>query len=166
MAKKSKTIYKQIIMWDIDFIKRIVFVLVFLSNFQMYAQGIERKEIKIDTLNQINLESFSDFPDEIDGCSCYFSSSQANLKNGMYIFVNDFASFAFVKIEGNLLRFELQNHNENSNIYIYNHDNDKMKVEITKRETISDEVSLVEGLITINTAKGSVKQKFVGECGC
>lgn len=151
-------------MWNIDFIKRIVFVLFFLSNFQIYAQGIERKEIKIDTLNQINLESFSDFPDEIDGCSCYFSISQANLKNGIYIFVNDFASFAFVKIKGKLFRFELQTHDENSYIYTYN--NDRMEVEITKRETISDEVSLIEGLITINTAKGSVKQKFVGECGC
>jgi hypothetical protein len=38
------------------------------------------------------------FPNEIDGCSCCFSKTQEEYKKKMYVFVNDFAVFAFVKI--------------------------------------------------------------------
>jgi hypothetical protein len=41
-----------------------------------------------------------------------------------------------------------------------------MKVEIIKKTTNEDEIVVIEGLITIDTLKGDVKQKFIGECGC
>lgn len=147
-------------------IKWIIIFLSVFSNSQIQAQDIVRSEQKIDNANEIHLEPFSDFPNEIDGCSCYFSISQADLKKGLYILVNDFANLAFVKIEGKIIRFELLNHDVNSNIYHYIYHDFKMEVEIIERKKVADEIVLIKGMITL-TAKGKeAKQKFIGECGC
>ncbi|MBQ5532023.1 MAG: hypothetical protein IIU04_00585 [Bacteroidales bacterium] len=63
-----------------------------------HAQEAVGKKQGHDSIHVIQMSSFTDIPDEIDGCACYFSVSQEDLKNGVYIFVNDFASLAFVKI--------------------------------------------------------------------
>ncbi|HOF16813.1 MAG TPA: hypothetical protein PLF32_08365 [Bacteroidales bacterium] len=148
----------------ISFVEVIIFVVSALCSIQ--AQDVFIKKQKHDTTKKIHLESFSDLPDEIDGCSCYFSISQEDLESERYIFVNDFAALAFVKIEGKLIRFELQNHDEKRNIYYYIHNDDTMKVEIIKKITNKDEAVVIQGLITISTVKGCIKQKFTGECGC
>lgn len=150
----------------VDFIKIIIIVISVLYNIRIQAQEVFYNEIRSDSAKTIQLEPFSDFPNEIDGCSCCFSKSQEEYKKKMYVFVNDFAVLAFVKIDGKLIRFELQNHDENRNIYYYIHNDDKMKVEIIKKTTNEDEIVVIEGLITIDTLKGNVKQKFIGECGC
>lgn len=139
------------------YIKCIIISCFLLCNFQIQAQ-------KVDTTKEIHLESFSDFPEEIDGCSCYFSISKDELKNRNYIFINDFGNIAFIKIDGNLIRFELTNHD--NDIYIYNYNDYTMKVEIIKRKFIDSELELEKGIITIDTPKGELKQKFIGECGC
>ena len=119
----------------VNFIKIIIIVFSVLYNNQIQAQEVLNNENRRDSAKTIQLESFSDFPNEIDGCSCCFSKSQEEYKKKMYVFVNDFAVLAFVKIDGKLIRFELQNHDENSNIYYYIHNDDKMKVEIIKKTT-------------------------------
>ena len=149
-----------------NLVRVIVIVLSVLYNIEIQAQDVLIKGQKNDSTNKIRLESFSGFPDEIDGCSCYFSKSQEDLKKGMYIFVSDFAVLAFVKIEGILIRFELQKYDEDRNIYYYIHNDYKMKVEIIKNTTNKDEIAIIEGFITIETVKGCIKQKFIGECGC
>ena len=147
----------------INFVKIIIIFFSFLDHLQLQAQNTVIKE---NNTHKIKLETFSSFPNEIDGCSCYFSISQEDLKGKMYIFVNDFASLAFVKIAGKLIQFELQEHDEKHNIYYYIHDDYKMKVEIIKKTAIADELVVVDGIITIDSKKGQAKQKFIGECGC
>ena len=141
--------------------KGIIILLSILYSVQLHAQ---------DTLleKKIQLEAFSSFPNEIDGCSCYFSISQEKLKKEEYIFVNDFASLAFVKMEGKLIQFELQNHDKKHKIYYYVHDDYKMKVEIKmiKKKKTEYETVVVKGIITIESKKGQTKQAFIGDCGC
>ena len=57
--------------------------------------------IKIENLNDsiidqpILVDPFSNFPPEIDGCSCYFSNDSTEFKKGQYIYMNDFAQTSF-----------------------------------------------------------------------
>lgn len=139
------------------YIKSIIISCILLCNFQIQAQ-------KVDSSKEIYLESFSDFPEEIDGGSCYFSKSKDELKNHNYIFVNNFGNVAFIKIDGNLMRFEMTSNYDD--IYIYKYKDYTMKVEIIKRKYIESELVLEKGIITVNTPKGIIKQKFIGECGC
>ena len=132
-----------------------IFFLLFLA-FQTYALKAQ----------DVHLESFMDIPEEIDGCSCAFSGSRDELAKGEYVFVNDFASMAFVKVDGELKRFELQSHDEVSNTYHYLYRENTMEVRITNRITCEDGSELMEGTITIRMENGTVKQKFVGRCAC
>lgn len=166
MSNQVLTKYNMIRMRKEYFIKGIIIFLSVLCNFQIQAQDIIKSEQKIDNSNEIHLESFSDFPKEIDGCSCYFSISQLDLKNGLYILVNDLANLAFVKIEEKMIRFELLNHDENSNIYHYIYNDYKMEVEIIERKEVVDEIVLIKGKITLKAEGKEAKQEFIGECGC
>ncbi len=147
-------------------IRIIICLFIALCTPKMQAQDFFLIEQKKDTANNICIEIFSDFPSEISGCSCFFSKSYEDLKSDRYIFINDFAALAFVKIEGEIIRFELQNYDEIKNIYHYTHGKDIMKVEVIKKETNEDMEVVMQGIITINTAKGYVKQEFIGQCGC
>lgn len=136
------------------YIKSIIISCFLLCNFQIQAQ-------KADTTKEIHLESFSDFPEEIDGCSCYFSISKNEFKKRNYIFVDDFGDIAFIKIDGKLMRFELTSNYDDT--YIYKYKDYTLKLEILKRKFIESELELEKGIITVNTPKGIIKQKFIGE---
>lgn len=69
-----------------------------------------------------------------------------------------------IKIDGNFIRFELINYKDD--IYIYKNKDYTLKLEILKRKFIESELELEKGIITVHTPKGTVKQKFIGECGC
>ena len=131
-----------------------------------HAQEAVGKKQGDDSIHVIQMSSFTDIPDEINGCACYFSVSQEELKNGVYIFVNDFASLAFVKIKGELKRFELQSHDEGNNTYHYLYKEETMEVKIINKTTCEDGSELMEGIITINMKDGTIKQKYIGKCEC
>ena len=56
---------------------------------------------------EIALDSFSEFPPEIDGCACYFSDSEEEFKKSTYIYTDDYGKNAFVSINGVMTKFEL-----------------------------------------------------------
>jgi hypothetical protein len=126
----------------------------------------KNKILTIMDSTDIYLETFTDIPQEIDGCACYFFASQENREKSEYIFVNDWALLAFVKINGQLVKFELQEYDEKRMIYYYTHHTDKMRVEITKKIEENYESVVVEGVIRIDTEKWHLQQKFIGDCGC
>lgn len=116
---------------------------------------------------EIELDVFTNLPKEIDGCGCYFFLSETDKQEGKYICVNDFANLAFVSINSSLEKFVLTEHMENSNIYLYASNAFELKVEITKKESGGDEVSNVEGIITIKTEDNQkIETTFIGYCGC
>mgnify|MGYP003577264278 CR=1 FL=1 len=112
------------------------------------------------------LNTFKDLPKEIDGCGCYFYLSKNDEKEAKYIFVNDFADAAFVSINKKLEKFKLKEHKDDSNTYFYFNADYDLIIEITKRYNGGDETSLVEGVIILTKGKNSIKNNFIGSCGC
>ena len=53
----------------------------------------------------LTIDTFSTFPPEIDGCSCYFSNDSTEFNKREYIYMNDFAQTSFLKINGVLTKF-------------------------------------------------------------
>jgi hypothetical protein len=149
-------------------LKVVIFAVWFyvLDMVHIHAQEVVKKYQEHDTVCIMQMNSFTNIPEEIDGCSCFFSVSQEELKKGCYIFVNDFASLAFVKIQGELKRFELQNHDEEYNAYYYLCNEDTMEVKILNKITCEDGSELMEGIITIKMKNDTIKQKYVGKCDC
>jgi hypothetical protein len=118
----------------------------------------------------ITIDSFTDLPEEIDGCSCVFSEDSVSYAKGLYIYGNDFAKTSFMKIDGKLIKFtEMEHSKPNSPTIISKSEAPGYKVEIraTITNTVDLEYNKMEGSITVKNKKGQAVTKTIyGVCGC
>lgn len=116
------------------------------------------------------LTSFTDVPPEIDGCSCLFSSDSLDFKNNRYLYANDFAEVAFMKINGITVKFKQVSHQEKdslSTFTIYRAEDLEMSIETKQTKKIDYEVMEETGTITVKRSDGQAITKTIyGVCGC
>ncbi|MCS7004794.1 MAG: hypothetical protein NZM38_05655 [Cytophagales bacterium] len=118
----------------------------------------------------LSIESFSSFPEEITGCSCYFSNNIDEFAQQNYIYASDFEKVAFLKINGSFEKFE-QIYNkkvdENKNVLQAKNQNYSIVVEMTDQPSESEETQAKSGTIQLTSKDGSTTTiPFYGECGC
>jgi hypothetical protein len=105
------------------------------------------------------LTSIDGFPDEIDGCSCYFSKDSLDFKNRKYLYLDNYYSgTAFVKINNEIIKIDLEDKTKSD-----------FEVEIIFEtdEKTSPEVWWKTGKIKVIMPDGQIlTESFVGECGC
>ena len=119
--------------------------------------------------DKLSIDSFTTFPPEIDGCSCYFSNDSIEFKDKKYIYANDFAQTSFLKINGVMIKFKQTDFkkNEKTTTAKYTCDNYEMTIEVKDGKQSGDETSLKSGRIKLTDKKGKTLTKtFYGECGC
>lgn len=118
----------------------------------------------------LTIDTFSTFPSDIDGCSCYFSNDSAEFKRGEYIYMNDYAQTSYLKISGVLTRFTQTDFREIDSLNVrakYKSDNYDMTIESNRGIQNGDETWLKSGIIKLTDKKGkTVTKTFYGECGC
>lgn len=118
----------------------------------------------------LSIDTFSTFPTEIDGCSCYFSNNSAEFKKGEYIYVNDFAQTSFLKINGVMTKFKQTDLKKIDNVTTVakaKSENYEMTIEVKDGIQSGDEASLKSGTIKLTDKKGkTIIKVFYGECGC
>ena len=118
----------------------------------------------------LTIDTFSSFPPEIDGCSCYFSNDSAEFINHEYIYMNDFAQTSFLKINGVLTKFTQTDYKEVSKtttIVKAKSDKYEMTIEVIDGKQSGDETSLKSGTIKLTDKNGkTIIKTFYGECGC
>ena len=115
---------------------------------------IDNQELTIDT--------FSTFPPEIDGCSCYFSNDSVDFKNREYIYINDFAQTSFLKINGVLTKFtqtEFKDINKTTRIAKAKSDKFEMTIEIHDGIQNGHETWLNTGTIKLTDKNGKTITK-------
>ena len=155
-------------------VSTILSLLIILFLFSCTEVSSDKKLAQSDTAINlepvITIDTFSTFPPEIDGCSCYFSNDSLEFKQGLYIYMNDFGTTSFLKINGILTKFSQTDYKENDekikNI-IGNSENYEIKMEIIDLEQNGDETWLNKGTIILSDKKGNkITKTFYGECGC
>ncbi len=118
----------------------------------------------------LSIDTFSTFPPEIDGCSCYFSNDSTELKKGEYIYMNDYAETSWLKINGVLTKFTQTDFKEVDSLNVkakYKSDHYEMTIESKVGIQNGDETWLKTGIIKLTNKKGeSITKTFYGECGC
>lgn len=118
----------------------------------------------------MKIDTFSTFPPEIDGCSCYFSSDSIEFNKGVYIYMNDYAQTSFMKINGVLTKFIQTDFKKNDSFNIkaiYKSDKIEMTIESKDGKQNGDETWLKTGTIKLKQQNGKIISKsFYGECGC
>lgn len=113
--------------------------------------------------------SFSEFPDGIDGCACYFSQYKTALESGSYIFVTNYESLAYMFLNDKMVQFKLIGTTESKDgklIEKWSNEN----YTLTKKTSESgqlDETWQHIGIISIKPKNGpAVETTVIGECGC
>jgi hypothetical protein len=125
-------------------------------------------------LVELSIHDIIGFPDEIDGCGCYFDFTQEKLGRNEFAFLNNYEGVAFVNINNELVRFEIVESERNPDEFgDYDHTehykSESYTLYIEKKivESIGVEVWWFEAVMTLEDNAGQiVTAKLVGECGC
>lgn len=120
------------------------------------------------------IDTFSKFPDEIDGCSCYFSPDEQSFERQEYLYVANFDSLAFISVDKNLIKLKListtrepETFGDTDHVDIYSNNDYKLTLDIKYKKSSGDETWTNTGTITIESKDGRKTTKtFYGECGC
>jgi hypothetical protein len=126
--------------------------------------------------SKLTLDDFTDIPSGIEGCSCYYSRSEARHNSSEYLFIADFDSSAYVSINNTMTKFKLVSTGRQPNSF---GDNDHVDIFKTDKYTLTldikykkggdeeDEGWWNEGTITIEDEAGqTTRLTFFGSCGC
>ena len=126
------------------------------------------------------LDNFTDVPEEIEGCTCYYSESEGKYREAEYFFVADFDSIAFVSINSTKLKLKLVStgrapfsFGDYDHVDVYRADGYDVTVDIKyveEQDSIGqegDERWYTDGTITIQSQNGKTEGiRFFGSCGC
>ncbi len=152
------------------FLTAITLVFLFACGQNNSNNNVTQTDSKIADDLTLTIDTFSTFPPEIDGCSCYFSNDSTEFKKGEYIYMNDYAQTSFLKINGVLTKFTQTAFKEIDSLNIkakYKSDNYEMSIESIDGIQNGDETWLKTGVIKLTDKKGKTLTKtFYGECGC
>lgn len=155
------------------FIKILFYSALFIIFLSCQNNSLKRTEStnnKKASEQTVSIDTFSTFPPEIDGCSCYLSKDSIDFKNGAYIYMNDYDKISFLKINGVLTKFTQTNFkqiNKSESITKSKSDNYELTIEVRKAKQNGDETSLIEGTIKLKDKNGKIiSSSFYGECGC
>jgi len=119
---------------------------------------------------EFSIDKFSDYPPKIDGCSCFFSNDSVEFNNKEFIYMNDFASISFLKINGEIIKFTQTDFREVDNTKIISKAKSaiyEIIIEVNDGKRNGDESMLKTGKIKLTDKNGKTLTKtFYGECGC
>jgi uncharacterized membrane protein YfhO len=120
--------------------------------------------------NEIVIDSFKEFPEEIQSCACYFSRTKDDLYNGKYIFTDNDNDIGFISINDKMLKLELVGYDEISNTHwvkVFKNKEYQITVDSEQNWQV-DQIWHQRAVITIKDNKGKLvigSEHVFGECG-
>ncbi len=150
-------------------LKTIIFTIIFLA-------FVSCKEDNKTLQAKLTITDFKEVPNEIDGCSCFFSETEKKYNSNEYLIATNLDSIAFVSLNNKIIKLKLvekkiePNSIDNEN-YTAIFANKKYKATIEVKEDRTkknaDEVWWNIGTIKVEDKNGNQQtKKFIGECGC
>lgn len=110
------------------------------------------------------------FPSEIDGCSVIYSTDEQHFDQRRLIYMNNYDSVSFMKIEGVLIRFTLtssESPDSETRVLHFSGGDYELIVEEKDGGRTGDEVWANYGQLTLTDRAGKTTIiHFVGESGC
>lgn len=141
-------------------LKKTLFIIFLLMEIMAFGQT------ENDTVHvKIEPFKFNNIPDIIDGGTCYFASSIDDCRDGEYIFVNDFASYGCIKINGTVQLLELSMYNLKDEMYIYIYPGTDVVVEIQVKGILEKEDGMYSVVkFIVQTKSDSFEKTLFGRC--
>jgi hypothetical protein len=114
----------------------------------------------------LTFQTFDSIPNEIDECACYFYLSEKDETSAKHLLVNDFASIAFMKIEGEMKKFELETFEKEMRTYRDTQGIYRLYISVEKKVELDEETSRLEGRLHLTKGSEKAITNFIGFCGC
>lgn len=127
------------------------------------------KENKASTNAGINIDNFSEFPPEIEGCSCLFSSNENDFESGKFFYADDYQGTAYISINGEKKQFTLRNsHKVSDGHHIRTWTSSEFEATLEYKQVGQvEEIWQQKGTMRIKTRdREDLIKEFYGECGC
>ncbi len=124
---------------------------------------------KVDTtkISISQLETF-DFPDEVQGCSCYFAKNKEDFMNQKYIYIDDYGNNAYVKMGGKLLKIAMEEGDFDPDHFdkVIKSDDYTIKIKGEKLPEMGETLMYVGKIIVEKKSGEKITSTIYGECGC
>ncbi len=150
-------------------------IMVSIIVYLLGCSGAEKSEVNEKKVPSIELEDIQiqvieKWPDEIDGCSCYSSRNQDELKKREYIYMDDYVDNAFMNISGRIESFRLIKSDtlasSESSKETWTNERFELIIETEQIGQI-EETWQHKGKLTLKSNDGAIIEKEIyGECGC
>lgn len=132
--------------------------------------GIQINEVTVDTTTSVGLNSFDEFPEEIDGPGCFFSIDEKDYSENHYVYADNADSICYLKMNGKFIRFELVERDRdttyNSYVRKFKSDDYELSVDVKKVDEV-DETNFYKGSMFIkHKNEPPVEKELYGVCGC
>jgi hypothetical protein len=135
------------------------------------AQPVPQPEKVIED-NTLVISSFDSIPDDIEGCSCLFSTDSLPNKNN-YLLASKYGgstNFSYMMVNGKMLRLtesERADTDTTATIAIYKADKIEVEVNLIHGIKTGEESNKETGTITVKQDDGqTITKNIYGECGC
>jgi hypothetical protein len=116
------------------------------------------------------LDTFSIFPEEIEGCACYFSQNSRNFDQHLYILAGNYTGILYLCVDHQMIRLQQFGNEISGKDYTIRKYKNKLyecTIEIHQNRRNGDETFLQKGKLDIRNQKGHrLKMTLFGECGC
>ncbi|MDB5156164.1 MAG: hypothetical protein JWR50_871 [Mucilaginibacter sp.] len=129
-----------------------------------YINNGEAIQIK----DSIRLNRFTQLPNDVQGCVCYFFLSKTDEIKKKYIMTEIFAQIAYVSINNKIQKFNLINFKDKV-FYTYSNSDKTYTLRVEFKNKIkkdAEDFNVVGVLIIYKGQKVIIKRDIVGECGC
>ena len=148
----------------------LMMVFLFACGENNSIQNSQPANAKSPDEQALTIDTFSTFPREIDGCSCYFSNDSTEFNRHVYVYMNNYGKISFLKINGVLTKFtqsESKEVNETTTVTKAKSEDYEMTIEVVDGIQNGEETWLKTGTIKLTDKNGNtVTKTFYGECGC
>lgn len=111
------------------------------------------------------LGTFTEVPEDLDGCGCFLYSTEVDEENGQLLFVGDGATPAAISLDKEIVRLNYINTGSNSD-ELSSSNGIKVIVKYSERNKVDDEGYRVRGTLEIQIRDEVIEAYFVGYCGC
>lgn len=120
------------------------------------------------TEEAISIETFSEFPPEVDGCSCYLSTNESDFKASKYAYIDNREDVAVMKINGAMVKFKrLEEKEVSKNRWVKKFENKDYELVVDITQSGVNGPFPQKGTIKLTKKGGQTITKDVnGECGC
>jgi len=124
----------------------------------------------VSCTNKIVIDIFTKFPDEIQGCACYFARTKEDLYKGNYIFTDNHEDLGFISINGTMVKLDLISYTDISEgKWVKVFTNKEYEITVNSEQIWQvDQIWHQKAVITIKDNKGNLvseSEHVFGECG-